>query len=276
MIIDFHTHLFPPNAFRPEAAEPLARMGLWNELGDRLLKGGFTPEELIAYYRSQGVDRTVVLAEVTPTTTGVSSNEFVGEFCAGHPELIPFASLNPFVEGDLVARLDELLARWPFRGIKVHPSYMHIHANDARWYPLYARCQELGLVVLVHTGISYFPGNRLKYASPIDLDDVAADFPRLPVVMAHAGRNLWFDEAFMLAQLRPNIYLEVAGLPPQNLLDYFPKLHRAIDKVIFGSDFPGAPGGVAENIAAIRALPLPDGAADKILGGNALELLGQV
>jgi predicted TIM-barrel fold metal-dependent hydrolase len=139
-------------------------------------------------------------------------------------------------------------------------------------YPLYHAAQELGIPVLVHTGSSVFKGTRMKYGDPLHLDDVAVDFPRLNLVMAHAGRGFWYDRAFFLSKLHFNVYMEVSGLPPSKLLTYFPELDRITEKVIFGSDWPGMPW-IRRNMEAIGRLPLSAEGVDNILGGNAARLL---
>ena len=126
---------------------------------------------------------------------------------------------------------------------------------------------------MFHTGSSVFKNARLKYGDPLYFDDVAIDFPELNIVLVHGGRGFWYDKAFFLSRLHKNVYLEVAGLPPQKLPEYFPELEKIADKVIFGSDFPGLPTGFKENIELIRNLPLSTEAKDKILGGNAARLL---
>ena len=128
---------------------------------------------------------------------------------------------------------------------------------------------------MLHVGSSVFTGSRLKYGDPIYLDDVAVDFPGLRLVQSHSGRPFWYEKAFALARLHQNLYLEVAGIPPQKLLTYFPDLERLADKVIFGSDWPGVPT-LKENIQAIQRLPLGEEVKNKILGGNAARLLGLV
>jgi predicted TIM-barrel fold metal-dependent hydrolase len=139
-------------------------------------------------------------------------------------------------------------------------------------YPLYAVAQELKIPVMVHTGSSVFKGARLKYGDPLALDDVAVDFPELTIVMAHSGRGFWYDRAFFLARLHEHVYMEVAGLPPQRLLEYFPELERNADKIIFGSDWPGMPY-IGRNIELIRSLPLKASTKNKILGENAARIL---
>ncbi|OPY59775.1 MAG: Amidohydrolase [Pelotomaculum sp. PtaU1.Bin035] len=90
--------------------------------------------------------------------------------------------------------------------------------------------------------------------------------------MTHSGRGLWYNKAYFLSRLHKNLYMEVTGLPPQKLLDYFPELERNAGKVIFGSDWP-AVAVIKANIEAIRGLPLKEETKEKILGGNAARLL---
>jgi predicted TIM-barrel fold metal-dependent hydrolase len=105
------------------------------------------------------------------------------------------------------------------------------------------------------------------------MDDVAVDFPELVLLMVHSGRGFWYERAYFLAKLHANVYMEISGLPPQKLLDYFPELERVADKVVFGSDWPGMPH-VKRNIEIIRGLQLSGEAKEKILGGNAARILG--
>jgi hypothetical protein len=166
-----------------------------------------------------------------------------------------------------------LVADKGFRGLKLYPTYQHYYPNEARIYPIYAKAQELKIPVLLHVGSSVFTGARLKYGDPLYLDDVAVDFPGLVLAQSHSGRPFWYDRAFALARLHENVYMEVAGLPPQRLLSYFPELEKISHKVIYGSDWPGVPA-IEENIQAIRELPIGEKAKQLILGGNAARILG--
>jgi predicted TIM-barrel fold metal-dependent hydrolase len=135
---------------------------------------------------------------------------------------------------------------------------------------VYARAQDLGLPVMIHTGTSIFPGARNVYARPMLADDIGVDCPDLVVILAHGGRPLWMNEAFFLVRRHKNMYMDVSGIPPQKLLDYFPRLEEIADKVLFGTDWPGP--GVADirgNIEKFRALPLRPEVQRKILRENA-------
>jgi len=272
MIVDFHIHVARHEDILPSTLEWFKRTYSAEEI-KAYLDAMITPAGLRGLLRENGVDYAVALGELNPLATSVVTNEAVAALCREEPHLIPFASINPFLTADLAAELDRLVGDLGFRGVKLYPPYQHFYPNDNRLYPLYARAQALGIPVMFHTGSSVFKGTRLKYADPLLLDDVAADFPDLKIVMAHSGRGVWYAQAFLLARLHPNVYMEVAGLPPHKLLDYFPDLERVADKVIFGSDWPEV-RDIRRNIDAVRALPLRDVTKDKILGLNAARVLG--
>ena len=270
LVIDFHIHIGFYHDIHPWVLEWMKTQdtdpGI---LGEEVL----TPEKFTRYLRDIGVDYGVALAELSPITTGTLSNEAVAEFCQDIDCLIPFCNINPFLVADLAGELERLVTEMGFKGLKLYPTYHHFYANSNRLYPLYAKAQELGMPVMWHTGSSVFKGARMKYGDPLYLDDVAVDFPDLTMLMVHSGRGFWYDRAFFLAKLHANLYMEIAGLPPQKLLTYFPELERLADKVIFGSDWPGM-SHIGRNIQLIRDLPLKEETIDKILGGNAARILG--
>jgi hypothetical protein len=281
MVIDFHVHLSRPEHEHPWVMEWM-RANFTGDL-DKLVEQILSPEGIRQYLQSNDVDWAVGLAEVSPITTGVADNEYVGDFCAqanaipDPPEgprgrLLPFASLNPFMINDLPGELERLVEKWGFGGIKVYPTYQHHYPNDTRMYPLYAKAQELGLPVLVHTGSSVFKGARIKYGDPLLLDDVALDFPELTILMAHSGRPFWYAQAFWMARRHDNVYMEISGLPAKNLLKYFPRLGEISHKVVYGSDWPGNPD-LRRNVEAIHALPLTEEAKQAILYQNAARIL---
>ena len=282
MIIDFHFHLSRPEHEKPWVMEWI-RSNYTGDI-DSVVEQVLRPAGLRRYLQANDIDWAVGLAEVSPIVTGWASNEYVGELCAEanafpDPEtgprgrLVPFASLNPFIVNDLGAELQRLVKEMDFGGVKVYPTYHHHYPNEARMYPLYAKAQELGLPVMVHTGSSVFKGARIKFGDPLSLDDVAIDFPDLPILLAHSGRPFWYEQAFWMARQHPNVYLEVSGLPGKKLLDYFPRLEDIADKVVYGSDWPGNPD-LQRNAEAIRSLPISIEAQQAILYGNAARILG--
>src|SRR6266849_4071341 len=129
------------------------------------------------------------------------------------------------------------------------------------------------LPVMIHTGTSIFPGARNLHAQPMLCDDVCIDYPNLVVILAHGGRPLWMNEAFFLVRRHKNMYMDVSGIPPQKLLEYFPRIEDIADKVLWGTDWPGP--GVPEikgNIEKFNALPIAAEAKRKILYDNAARL----
>ncbi|HJV67336.1 MAG TPA: amidohydrolase family protein [Geomonas sp.] len=269
--VDFHVHLALYDAYmHPWVSQWIASSqpaGFDEYLARYTDPGAF--EELLD---AEGIDYACVLAELSPITTGVCSNEAVRDFCRDRSRLIPFCDLNPSLHTDLPAALRRKVEEEGFRGLKLYPTYHHYYLNDPRLYPLYQAAQELGIPVLIHTGSSVFKGARLKYGDPLHLDDVAVDFPELNLVMAHSGRGFWYDRAFFLSKLHPNLYMELSGLPPAKLMTYFPELPRNTGKIIFGSDWPAVPQ-IRRNMDAIGELPVtPEGLA-AMLGGNAARIL---
>ncbi len=282
MIVDFHVHVSRPEHEHPWAMEFMQSQydGDLYEFAERVL----TPEGIRSYLQRNGIDYAVALAEVCPITTGTCTNEYTIDFVrranalpdpdqgpAGR--LIPFASPNPFIDNDLAERVSTLVQDDGFQGVKLYPVYQHHYLNDTRMYPLYGVAQDLGIPILVHTGSSVFKGARIKYGDPLHLDDVAIDFPKLRLLLAHGGRPFWYEQAFWMARRHENVYLEISGLPPKNLLTYFPKLESLAHKVVYGSDWPGYPH-IRENIEGVGQLPISDEAKEMILGGNAMSILG--
>lgn len=270
-VIDFHFHITRGDEYlRSVPAGFKAIMG-WGEPGDPV-GGAWSREGIVSLLEDNGVDYAVALAELGYASTILPSNEDVAEFCQDMPCLIPFCHINPFLVGRPAQVLERYVTDLGFRGLKLHPAFNLYYPNDSLVYPVYAKAQELGIPVIVHTGASALASSRLKYGDPIYLDDVAVDFPHLKIVQAHGGRGFWHDRALFLTRLHENLYLDVSGLPTERLLAYFPDLERNADKVLFGSDWPGPSLGAS--IQALRELPLSQAAKDKILGGNAARLLG--
>lgn len=272
LVIDFHLHMTTYENLKPWVRDYYRQNLMNGDTGVDLEKYS-SPKEMDNFLKEIGVDYGVMLAETSPITTGISTTESVVEFCRGSERIIPFATVNPFLVANPAKQLEGYVRDLGCKGLKLYPPYQHYYPNDRIMYPVYAKAVELGIPVVFHTGSSVFAGSRLKYGDPLLLDDVAVDFPDMKIIMAHSGRGFWYDRAFFLSRLHKNIYMEISGLPPQNLLSYFPELERNADKVIYGSDWPGMPY-IKRNIEIVKSLPISEETKGKILGGNAARILG--
>ncbi|MDR1397771.1 MAG: amidohydrolase family protein [Desulfarculales bacterium] len=270
-VIDFHIHLLkyqqPTESLLNLNADLFPMEGEYLAFEEKYAR----PENLVTMMKEHGVDYGVILAEYSPLTTGIASNETVAEFCAGHGELIPFCSVNPHITPDPVNTVKQLCLHQGFRGIKLYPTYNHFYPHEAGMYPLYAAAQEMGVPILFHTGSSIFRNSRIKYGNPIFYDDVASDFPELKIVLAHGGRGPWYDEAMTMIRLHRNIYIDVSGLPVRKLTLFFPDIDRFAHKFIFGTDWPQV--RMRDSIAKFSQIGLCEESRRSILGGNAAALL---
>ncbi|HXQ94678.1 MAG TPA: amidohydrolase family protein [Thermoplasmata archaeon] len=276
-VTDCHVHINPIWQMHPAAR---ALVGHGGE-GAELEAYARSPERFLAYLDRCGVDRAVLVNYVAPEIVGYTTeaNDFVGEYCRADPRrLVAVGSVLPS-HPDPGAEVERLVLQLGIRALKLHPPHQlfapneYVHGNRPGLRAIYAACERLRVPVIVHTGTSVFPGARNRFADPMLVEDVAIDFPELTIVLAHGGRPLWTDHASFLARRFPNVYLELSSVPPSKLLEYFPNLPKLADKTVFGSDWPG-PGvkDIAANLAAFRALPLPDDAQAKILEENPLRV----
>ena len=177
----------------------------------------------------------------------------------------------------MLADVEQIL-RLGIRMIKIHPPHQLLFPNDylsgvKELEIIYRAAEANGVPVMFHTGTSIFPGARNKYGDPIYVDDVAVDFPKLKILLAHGGRPLWMQTAFFLIRRHANVYLDISGIPPKTLLKYFPRLEEIASKTLFGTDWPG-PGvpDIKQNLDEFRALPLTQEIQNQILSKTALSI----
>jgi uncharacterized protein len=231
------------------------------------------PAAIDEHFASQGADHVLLFTEHSPKVTGIQPIEDVLPLVRQNPERFhPVANVNPHLHYPVAAEV----ARQVNLGavaVKIHPVHGGFEARDRMLYPAYAWAEQHGLPVIVHCGTSTFAGSVNSYADPILLDEVFRDFPDLVVVLAHGGRGWWYDQAAFLTLMKPNVWLEVSGLPPQRLADYYGSaLRRLADKMIFGTDWPGVPG-IEHNARTLEKTLLDAGCtADQVAGaqgGNA-------
>lgn len=242
--IDVHTHAEVSRRTGEDGLKPEWRAAAAKYFGEATLP---TPDDVADYYRERKM-MAVIFSVDAETVTGRKAvrNEEIAEVAAANPDvLIPFASVDPHKPG-AVDEAKRLIRDHNVRGFKFHPNIQAFFPDDRSVYPLYEAIAEAGLPALFHTGHSGIgtglPGGggvRLKYSNPMHLDDVAADFPELTIVMAHPSFP-WQDEAISIALHKQQVYIDLSGWSPKyfspNLISYANTLLR--DRVLFGSDFP--------------------------------------
>jgi predicted TIM-barrel fold metal-dependent hydrolase len=276
LITDCHVHIEPLEMFKPAARE-LVRAKRSNF--DQIVEYGGSPQTFLKYLDAAGVDRAVLVNYVAPEVIGLPPevNQFVVDYCKAAPKrLIPCGGLHPKSSRNILADVEAAL-RLGLRMLKIHPPHQLLFPNDylngmKELEIIYRAAEANGIPVMFHTGTSVFPDARNKYGDPIYLDDVAVDFPKLNIIMAHGGRPLWMDTAFFLLRRHRNLYLDISGIPPVKLLEYFPRLEEIAHKTMFGTDWPG-PGvrEIGQNLQDFRALPLSQSAQEMILSKTALQ-----
>jgi len=175
------------------------------------------------------------------------SNDAVAEFAAANSDVaIAFASIDPTRGPEAVREAKRLVSSGAIRGLKLHPPLQQFFPNDPIAYPLYEVFAAAKLPVVFHTGHSGIgtglPGGagiRLKYGNPMHIDDVAVDFPDLPIILAHPSFP-WQDEAISVCLHKPTVYIDLSGWSPKyfspTLVQYANTLLKT--KVLFGSDYP--------------------------------------
>jgi predicted TIM-barrel fold metal-dependent hydrolase len=275
-IVDIHVHIQPWEQLKPAVRARMEGRPGAAELA-RLMHD---PAGVLRLMDRAGVERIGVINYVSPDLMGFTAevNELSAGFARAAPDrLIAFGSVHPRFTADCGAEVERLRALG-IRALKVHPPHQLFAANAyVEGLPslgeVYAAAQRLGMPVMIHTGTSVFPGARNRFADPMDCDDVAVDFPGLPLILAHAGRPLYMETALFLARRHPNVHLDVSGIPPRRLLSYLPRLADVADKVLWGTDWPD-PGvrGLAENAAEFLSLDLAPAVQRKILRENAMRL----
>lgn len=206
-----------------------------------------TMAETAAYYRQRQMACVLFTVDLESTTglTRIPNEEILAAAAANPDVIIPFASIDP-AKGKMGVREARRLIDSGVRGFKFHPSLQEFYPNDRKAYPLYEVIAAAGLPTVFHTGHSGIGtgmrgggGIHLKYSNPMYLDDVAVDFPDMPIIMAHPSFP-WQDEALSVCLHKPQVYIDLSGwspkyFPPQ-LIQYANTLLK--HKMLFGSDYP--------------------------------------
>jgi len=238
-------------------------------------------EDLVADMDEAGVETSVILGQDVRSSSKSEfknytlPNEELKKIVDKHPDrFIAFGSVDPRKDHAL-AKLKTMALDYGFKGLKIHCDASEIYPNDPELYPIYEKCVEYGLVVLHHTGTTGLGYCKIKYGRPLDLDDVAQDFPDLKLICAHFGWP-WAEECFAVATRNRNVYVDISGW----LARYFPPLLVTYmngllkEKMLFGTDYPmiRTPAWMKDYDEFCRP-KLKIGVSEKILYENARSLL---
>lgn len=278
-ITDFHIHIQPWRQLKPAVMETMRRGK--EEHFEFLLSLMDDPRLLLSIMDEQGIDRAGMVNYPSPTIMGFGddTNDFAARYATADPaRLLPYGGVDPVTTRDVVGAMTHLF-ELGIRVLKLHPPHQAFAANDYTrgldaLATIYGMCEDHGLPVLVHTGTSIFPGARSKYGNPMELDDVAIDFPDLRLVMAHGGRPLYMREAFFILRRHRRVWLDLSGIPPRGLLEYFPRIAELESQLLWGTDWPSP--GVASmrgNVEQFLALPLAESVKRAALETNPERLL---
>jgi predicted TIM-barrel fold metal-dependent hydrolase len=222
----------------------------------------------------------VVFTVDSPREKRKITNEEIAELARKNSDVaIPFASIDPHRGTEGVKAARKLISEYKVKGFKFHPTMQEFYPNDRLAYPLYEAIAEAKLPALFHTGQTGVGagtrgggGIRLKYSNPLYLDDVAVDFPDMPIILAHPSFP-WQEEALSVATHKPQVYIDLSGWSPK----YFPPLLVQYantllkDKILFGSDYPVL--SPERWIEEFHKLPIRPEVRPLILKENAARLL---
>jgi predicted TIM-barrel fold metal-dependent hydrolase len=271
--IDTHVHVESENT--GTAAEAAAKKYFGNSGAD------YSKAGMAEYYRSRNIGCVVFSVDERLTGRPQVPNEEVAAFAAENSDImIAFASVDPMRGQDAVNEARVLIRAGGIRGFKLHPPLQQFAPNDRRAYPFYEVMAEHKLPVIFHTGHSGIgtgmPGGggvRLKYGNPMDIDDVAVDFPDMKIIMAHPSFP-WQDEAISVCMHKPNCYIDLSGWSPKyfsaTLIQYANSLLK--HKMLFGSDYPLITPD--RWLADFEKIAIKDEVRPLILRENAIKLFG--
>jgi hypothetical protein len=261
VIIDCHTHL---NNYTDESVESLS--------GDLARLQGMM--------RRNRVDVALILTSYK-LVPGRPSARVVVEATRHLPNLhviagISWATFNPAA----VAELRSLLGAGAIKGLKLYPGYEPFYPADPKLVPAYELAEEFDVPVMIHTGDTYAPSGKVKFAHPLHVDEVAVDFPRVKFLICHLG-NPWFRDCMEVVYKNENVYTDISGLTLGEFNDRFEAYMRqqlkemilwGVDpnRVLYGSDWPLA--SMESYLAFMEELALPSRDKDLMFFENAARL----
>jgi uncharacterized protein len=238
------------------------------------------PSELVTYLDERGVDVAVMFTANSRAIGASYPQEELASFIAERPDrLVGQAGIDPRI-GPVAsaAEVDRSVKELGYKAVSLGPWTHHLCTDDLSYFPIYARCQDLGVPVVIHCSVSFDRNALLDREHPRRLDAIAATFPNLKIVATHGGWP-WVNELVAVAWRHPTVYIEISAIRPKHLatpgsgyetlLQFGNTLLK--DRVLWGSGWPAV--DVATSLEEVRALPLKDEVLDMWTGLNAQRLL---
>lgn len=279
-VIDFRVRL--PLELRPSEDLPDDYLAQYDQVLDLSANRHRTLDQLISDMDASGVTHAVVHAEYEYGDEADALNEAVAKLVTQQPGR--FSGYGTISMGNLkipraltqVQRVFDL----GLKGLNLQPSFFGIAIDDRVLYPVYAKAYELGLHVALHTGINYTVTFPIRNDQPLQLDQVACDFPGLTLIACHAGWP-WVPEMVAVLRKHPDVYAEFGGLAPRYVCEHntgwevmFRFMNSLLSRqVLHGTDWPVFPMDRA--LAEWRNGGLRPDVLGELIGGNAGRLLGR-
>ncbi len=266
MIVDCHTHIM---WYPDHVAEQFAQEALASKLVKLKHSGGQAysakldlhsydskPED--HWKASEPADKVVVFGFQARAVGVWVPNELIAEYVKQHPEKLEgWASVDPNEPG-CVEQLEHAVKHLGLRGLKLGPTYQHFNAQDRKHWPLFKKCQDLGLPIMWHQGTTFPSRARLNWAQPLQLEDIAMEFPDLKMIIAHLGHP-WEEDVVVLIRKCPNVYTDISAVhyrPWRYWQAMVTAMEYGVDhKILLASDFPS--GTITNVINGLRNVNAP-------------------
>jgi len=277
MIVNTHAHPFFRDWF-PGEEEPSEEHDLptsWVDTFEQVHDTEFslpTYKEYWQHVTGAGVDKTVFFLRDMETIDGEPpENEWLVTFARQHDDVIPFFAIDPNKGAQGAASLRTALNEWGMQGAKIHPHWTECFPDDEVAWPIYEAAVDHDIPILFHTGPGPL-GTESEYTHPKHFEPILQAFPNIKLILAHFG-GPWHEEVQFLAWRYDGVYTDLA-FHPRPYIEHLPWEYyeeTIQDSILLGSDFPL--GDIAERIECLRRLDISEEFTQKILGGNAAELL---
>ncbi len=278
-IVDFRFRPHTRETMESIAQSPIFRKGL-TEAGldfEEFLASAKPMDEIAQELRENGIEKAVIVGRDAETTYNFKPNhEEILPFIQTYPDLFKgFAGVDPHKGMEAVYRLRDLVEKEGFCGAAIDPIYAQIPANDARYYPIYAKCCELGVPVVITSGLSpKSPRVTIDSSNPIYIDMVARDFPELKIVVSHGGYP-WVNEIIGVAFRNSNVYLDLSEVETHPMGEAYIQAANTIlkDKVLFASAHPFV--HYLDAVRLYERLPFTEEARAMVMAENGRRVLGE-